>query len=341
MTTTVVGLFEQSRDAHRAVSALLDAGYSRESISLLASDASNEYSRYLNRSGDVATEAGDDVTAGEGAGFGAVVGALTGVLVGLTSLAIPGIGPVLAAGPLVGALTGGTVGAVAGAATGGLVAGLIKTGVPESEAERYASAIQEGGMLLVVEAPDDRAAFAYDIMREYGAHDGGSNRPMADASTDMQVAGQTPTLDDTQQRAAVDAELRSDGATASEPVATENQSASPTVRDANSADMGYAAASTASSDGFESFESLDGRYREHFSETFKTLGRRYDQYSPAYRYGYDLAANPRFTDADWSDVETEARRRWEEYNPTFPWDEYADAVRYAWDMTRERLRSGS
>jgi hypothetical protein len=94
MTTTVVGLFEDSRDAHRAVSALLDAGFSRETISLVASDASNQYSRYLNRPADeLAAETDDSLTSGEGAGFGAVVGALTGVLVGLTALAIPGVGP--------------------------------------------------------------------------------------------------------------------------------------------------------------------------------------------------------------------------------------------------------
>jgi hypothetical protein len=344
MTTTVVGLFEDSRDAHRAVSALLDAGFSRETISLVASDASNQYSRYLNRPADeLAAETDDSLTSGEGAGFGAVVGALTGVLVGLTALAIPGVGPVLAAGPLVGALTGGTVGAVAGAATGGLVAGLIKTGISESEAERYAAEIQRGGMLLVVESEDDRAAFAHDIMREYGATDGGSNRPLVDASPDIQIAGQPePALDDTQQRAALAANLRSGAGTDENmPAATENESspesAYATVRDAESADSSFSAQS-AEGQGFESFESLDGRYREHFAETYESLGRRYDQYSPAYRYGYDLASNSRFADADWTVVEAEARRRWEEYNPTFAWMDYEGAVRYAWETARERTR---
>jgi hypothetical protein len=334
MTTTVVGLFEDSRDAHRAVSALLDAGYTRDTVSLLASDASSQYSRYLNQPAETFAEATDDaVTSSEGAGFGAVVGALTGVLVGLTALAVPGIGPVLAAGPLVGALTGGTVGAVAGAATGGLVAGLIKTGISESQAELYAAEVQRGGMLLVVEAPDDRAAFANDIRREYGAHDSGSNRPLVDASAD------------TQQRAAMAADMLADaGPIGNEPDATEietaaqAEAASATFRDADSADAHFSA-SSGSSNGFESFESLDGRYREHFETTYASLGRRYDQYSPAYRYGYDLASNTRFTDVDWPTVEAEARRRWEEYNPTFAWADYEGAVRYAWEMSRERSRS--
>lgn len=324
MTTTVVGLFKDSRDAHRAVSALLDAGYARETVSLLASDASNQYSRYLNRPAEARVDATDDsLTSDEGAGFGAVVGALTGVLVGLTSLAVPGVGPVLAAGPLVGALTGGTVGAVAGAATGGLVAGLIKSGVSEVEAERYAAEVQRGGMLLVVDAPDDRAAFAHDIMREYGAHDSGSNRPLADTSADMEIAGQPePALDDTQRRTALASNSEGSAApTESEPASTEN---APDLESAG--------------EGFESFESLDGRYREHFASTYEGLGRRYDQYSPAYRYGHDLATNPRFADADWSLVEAEARRRWEEYNPTFAWMDYEGAVRYAWETSRERTR---
>jgi hypothetical protein len=219
--TTVVGLFEDSRDAQRAPSALLDAGCSQESISLLASDGSNQYSRYLNQPVDAAVnEAADSATSEEATRLGTVFGALAGVLVGLTALAIAGIGPVLAAGPLVAALTGGTVGAVAGAATSSLASGLIETGVSESEAERYTAAVQRGGMLLVVEAADGRAASVRDIMREYGAHDSGSSR---DASATTELAGQPePSLDHTQQQGAVTAMTTASArATEGEPVPTD------------------------------------------------------------------------------------------------------------------------
>src|SRR4051794_16692315 len=144
MDQTVVGMFDNLSDAQRVVKDLVDAGFSRDRISLVAGDAANEYSKYVNK-GTTTTTTDDDVTAGEGAGFGAVVGALTGIIAGLGALAIPGIGPVLAAGPLLAAATGGAVGAVAGAATGGVVAGLVKTGVPEEDAQYYAEGIRRGG----------------------------------------------------------------------------------------------------------------------------------------------------------------------------------------------------
>src|SRR5579871_5128973 len=131
MTKTVVGLFDSLNEAQNVVKDLTNAGFRREDISLLANDAGNQYGTYLNKD-TVGTE--DAVGPGKGAGFGAVVGALTGILAGLSALAIPGIGPVLAAGPIIGGVTG----LVAGAATGGIVAALVKTGIPEEEAQYYA-----------------------------------------------------------------------------------------------------------------------------------------------------------------------------------------------------------
>ena len=87
MAKTVVALYDNFDTARNAVEALVDAGFTRGDISLVANDASGKYAEYVND---------DDVSAGEGAGFGAVVGALVGLGVAL----IPGVGPVIAAGPL-------------------------------------------------------------------------------------------------------------------------------------------------------------------------------------------------------------------------------------------------
>jgi hypothetical protein len=85
-----------------------------------------------------------------GAGAGAAVGGVLGWLVGIGALAIPGIGPLVAAGPIVAALAG----AGAAGATGGLVGGLIGAGIPEVEAKRYAGRIREGAYLISVHWDD-------------------------------------------------------------------------------------------------------------------------------------------------------------------------------------------
>ena len=145
MTKTVIALYDDFETAGRAVEALVDAGFDRKDISLVANDVDERYSK------DVVHLTDDgDVKAGQGAGFGAIVGGLVGLGVAL----IPGIGPVLAAGPLAAAVMAG-VGAVAGAATGGIVAGLVNFGVPEEDAEAYAESIRRGSALVSVNLEQD------------------------------------------------------------------------------------------------------------------------------------------------------------------------------------------
>jgi len=103
-----------------------------------------------------------------GAGAGAATGGVLGWLVGLGAIAIPGLGPLVAAGPVVAALAG----AGAGGATGGLVGGLIGAGIPEVEAKRYAGRIREGGYLLSVHCDDSRwAKRAEEILEATGGRD--------------------------------------------------------------------------------------------------------------------------------------------------------------------------
>lgn len=110
-----------------------------------------------------------DVAAGAGSGAvaGGVIGGAAGLMAGLAGLAIPGVGPLVAAGPIVAALAGAGVGAVAG----GLIGALRNVGVNDEDAEYYAEAVRRGGALVAVKAEDHRAQDAADIMREHGAID--------------------------------------------------------------------------------------------------------------------------------------------------------------------------
>jgi stress response protein YsnF len=102
-----------------------------------------------------------------GAGVGAAVGGLGGLLVGLAALAIPGVGPVLAAGPLAAALAGAGIGAVAG----GLIGALTDAGVPEEQAGLYAEGVRRGGTLVTVSAADGEADRIVDILERHNPVD--------------------------------------------------------------------------------------------------------------------------------------------------------------------------
>ncbi len=159
MAKTVVALYDEFDTARNAVEALVDAGFNRGDISLVANDASGKYAEYVNNN--------DDVSAGEGAGFGAVVGALVGLGVAL----IPGIGPVLAAGPLAAALMAG-IGAASGALTGGIVAGLVDFGIPEEHAQTYAEGVRRGGTLVSVHIEQNEwADRAQSVLNRYNPID--------------------------------------------------------------------------------------------------------------------------------------------------------------------------
>jgi hypothetical protein len=157
MTRSIIALYDNFETAQLAVQDLVDAGFDRNDISLVANDASGEMQRYTTDDyGD------DDVKAGEGAGFGAVVGTLVGLGVAL----IPGVGPVLAAGPLAAALMAG-IGAAAGAATGGVVASLVDFGVPEEEAHVYAESLRRGSTLVSINVDESHISRVEEVLNRH------------------------------------------------------------------------------------------------------------------------------------------------------------------------------
>ncbi len=103
-----------------------------------------------------------------GASTGGVVGGTIGLLAGIGALAIPGLGPFIAAGPIMAALSGGAI----GAGVGGLTGALVGLGIPEYEAKRYEGKVKEGGILISVHSEsNDETGRAKDIFKEEGAHD--------------------------------------------------------------------------------------------------------------------------------------------------------------------------
>lgn len=167
MAKQVVGLFDNMQDAHSAVSELTNAGFTSDDISIVANNSSGQSTNYDADTGSEAAEG-----AGAGAVGGAVLGGLGGLLVGLGALAIPGVGPVIAAGTLATALGTTAVGAGLGAAAGGLVGALVGAGIPEEDANIYAEGVRRGGALVTVQAATDSDADrAADILDRYNVVD--------------------------------------------------------------------------------------------------------------------------------------------------------------------------
>jgi hypothetical protein len=136
----VFGIYSSAAQTENAVNALMDAGFSSQDVSVLMPDQQSTRDFALRKE----TKAPEGATTGAAAG--GVLGGAFGALVGLGSLAIPGIGPLIAAGPLV----AGLAGLGAGGAIGGFIGALVGMGIPEYEARRYEGQIKEGGILLSV-----------------------------------------------------------------------------------------------------------------------------------------------------------------------------------------------
>ena len=171
--TAVFGIYKSTGAAEAAVDRLLEVGFSNSDISVLMPDAasSRDFAHEKN------TKAPEGTTTGVTAG-GAVGGTL-GLLAGIGALAIPGLGPFIAAGPNMGALAGMGV----GGAVGGLIGALVGMGIPEYEAQRYEGRVKDGGVLLSVHCDtSDEIDKAEDVLKATGAEDIASSGEKAASS---------------------------------------------------------------------------------------------------------------------------------------------------------------
>src|SRR5580765_2130745 len=160
--TAVFGIYPNRTSVESAVDALKAAEFRNSDISVLFPENSGTKDFAHEKS----TKAPEGATAG--AGTGAVLGGGLGWLVGIGALAIPGLGPFSAAGPIVAALAG----AGAGGALGGLTGALVGMGIPEYEAKRYEGRVKDGGILLSVHSDDSQwTKKAKEILERTGAQD--------------------------------------------------------------------------------------------------------------------------------------------------------------------------
>jgi hypothetical protein len=171
--TAAFGIFQTRTGAEHCVDALLAAGFRGDDVSVLAPD--------VQSTKELATEKNTKAPEGAttGATAGGAIGGTFGLLAGIGALAIPGLGPFIAAGPIMAALAG--VGA--GAATGGLIGALVGMGIPEYEAKRYQGRVKDGGILVSVHCDDSAwVDKAKDLLKRTGAEDISSTGEKAGSS---------------------------------------------------------------------------------------------------------------------------------------------------------------
>jgi hypothetical protein len=164
MTTTISRLFDNYPAAERAVTELEAAGLAHSEISIVSNNSDSWYKtdrKTASNTGSKVDRDGDGIDdraegAGTGAGIGAAIGGAAGLLTGLGLLAIPGVGPVVAAGWLVTTIAGAATGGV----TGGIIGALTQAGVSKDDAHVYAEGVRRGGTLVSARVPDgDRARY--------------------------------------------------------------------------------------------------------------------------------------------------------------------------------------
>lgn len=322
MAKTIVGSFDSFQEAQDVLRDLQQRGFARDDISVIANNASGQYSDQYGSEGQLprdGTGSISDAGAGTatGAAAGGVLGGAAGLVVGLMGLAIPGIGPIVAAGPIAAALAGAGVGAVAG----GLIGGLTGVGVSEDDANYYAESVRRGSALVTVRADDSRADDAASVMRNHGAVD------VERRAEQWKQQGWTR-HDPTATPYSVDQLERerstyrgSLGATSDRNLGVPSQMGAVTTA------SGMPITSTSST------WSNDEDFRTHFSDNLSSSGGAYEDFEPAYRYGGELGSDERYRGRDWSDIESDARRDWESNNPNGGWERFKAAVRRGWERT--------
>jgi uncharacterized protein (TIGR02271 family) len=423
---TVVGLYDEMTDAQRAVQALVEAGIDRDQISMVAGDKDETYGT-TRRAEDADSDWG--ATAG-GAATGAAVGGVGGALLSLSAVAIPGIGPVIAAGPLI----AGLVGAGVGAAAGGLVGALIDAGIPEEHAGYYSEGVRRGSILVTAQVADSQADQVVRIMDRYnpididervaswrqsgwsGFGEGTDESWRTRASEDMlsDRGRQQASIDETQTsrtRTGADGDIAVDVVeedvrvgkqqvqsgvrvrthVVEEPVEKQvrlrqeevhverrpaNRTTTTADRNAfkeeafeveavreeavvekrpkvveevvvrkDSHDRTETVRDTARRTEVDvepisggDFSTHRTTFRNHYQTHYASSGLTYDQYEPAYRYGYDLGTEGQYAGRDWSAIEPEARRHWSQQHRDSPWENFKDAVRHGWERTKDAVR---
>lgn len=435
---TVVGLYDELIDAQNVVEDLVASGFDRNDISLVVRENEDVYSTATRDGMDDGGQAAEGAVSG--AVTGGALGGLGGILLGLGALAIPGIGPVVAAGPIVAGLTGAAIGAT----VGGLVGALVGWGIPEDEAGYYAEGVRRGGTLVGVRVDDQRVEDVVDIMNEYGpvdierrseewrsagwtGYDPDATEYTADNIASERQTYQTAYSDgdtyttyrdrdidremDIEEETAIpvmeeelrvgkrqverggirvhshieetpvseDVELREEHVRVERrpvdrPVSAADMDAfqdrtiemretgeeavvekrarvieevvigkdvdyrTETVRDTvRRTEVDIDEDGDYDRNGYDGFDRFSDRFRSDYQMNYANSGYSYDQYLPAYHYGYNLASSEQYNNRNWVEMEPEVRRRWEGTNEG-TWEAFKDAIRHGWEEVKEAVR---
>jgi hypothetical protein len=300
MAKTVIAVFYTYTEAESAVHQLVANGVRREDVSVVASD------RTRQRGSALAVDETENVSSG--AGTGAAVGGAAGLMLGLAALAIPGVGPIVAAGPIAAALTGAGL----GAAAGGMIGGLAKLGVPEERAHRYQEVVGQGGTLIAVHASNDDADRVESILSRHGA---------VDVEERPDESRGTVTSSDPHNQAH---SFGQEGGPANPSAAVPSSNLATGRKNVRFYDPEQSPAP----------DLADPTIRQVYEAEWRSRWS-WEDFSDAWRYGHGLAVNSRYGTAQWSDVEGDARAHWESTHPS-GWDKAKDVVRCAWDHARGR-----
>ena len=341
MAKVVVGLFDEQSQAREAIEVLIESGIDCDRISIIVGDTAGEYTSYPE-AGKTAEATGPGPTA-KGMMAGGALGGLGGVLLGLGTLMIPGVGPVLAAGPLI----AGLLGAGTGVAAGGLIGSLAAVGISKEEAETYAEEVRRGETLVMVTARDDEVDRVSNVLDDYGAID--VEEHASRWHEEKREAGRGENVIPTMRE-----ESRM-GKSPGERRCSRVYSYTMTGQEAGEVHVGEERASyeqypvdrpwkATDIEAKERRKKIDIGYkaeresfREHCENLFAREGGRFADYESAYRYGYMVGSSGTDAGRDWNDVEHEFQSRWEqEHQNEGAWERVREAVHCGWQRGLER-----
>jgi hypothetical protein len=331
MDRTVVALFDDVNTAQRALEDLLNNGFERNNVSIVRTNDKGDYT---------AGQTADDASgAAAGAGIGAALGGIAGLVVGLGVLAIPGLGPVIAAGPIATTLAGAGL----GAAAGGIIGALTDVGIPKEEAGYYAEGVRRGGTLLTVRANDNQVNRATDILNRYSpvdinqraaqwrstgwsGFDPNAGPYETGAGEGTRAAGSYPGTGGT---------YSSTGGTYSGASSSGTYSGTGGTHSGESG-MGasgtYAGMGAAAAAGASRFEDFDNDFRSDYQTRYGNSGFDYSRYQPAYRYGWE--AHNMYQGRNWNDVQSQLQSDWQRNHPNDKWEDFKDSIQTGWEKVK-------